>query len=107
MVTELMRIAPLLASFVLGAVLTFTLAVRRRSASYGLAAMGFLMLLAVQFTLPFTSAFRVSLFVRGIAFERASTLVGVANVTLNLISAVGVLCIVGAIAMAQRTGKAP
>jgi hypothetical protein len=102
MILDLLTRLPLFAAYVLGSVLTLVMLVRRKTVSSALGFLGFFLLAAVQAVSPFTTQFNMSLYVRGVPFTRASTLIALASATLNSISAVAVLCIVGAIALASR-----
>lgn len=93
---------PLFLAYVLGAVLTAALAARRKNASSVLGFLGFGMLVAVQLILPLISPYALRLHGRGVDIARVTLISAFANLSLNLISAVAVLCIVGAIALAAR-----
>ena len=105
MILDLLTRLPLFLSYLLGVVLTLAMLFRHRNVSHALGFLGFFLLAAVQAVAPFTTQFNMSLYVRGVPFARASTLMALASATLNSISAVAVLCIVGAIALAARTEK--
>ncbi len=105
MVLDFLFKLPLFLAYLLGSILTLTLVIRRKSLSNALGFLGFFLLGAVQAVSPFTTQFNVSLYVRRIPFAKASTLLALATVTLNFISAVAVLCIVGAIALAARSER--
>lgn len=93
---------PLFMAYLLGAALTGVLMAKRRNISSALAFLGFMLLIAVQTVWPFTTPFTVHLFSRGMTWTRASLISSFATVVFNLISAIAVLCIVGAIALATR-----
>jgi len=93
---------PLFLAYVLGAFLTAMLVVRRRNVSSVLGFLGFFLLIAVQLVLPLITPYAVRLAGRGLDLSRATVISAFARLSLNLISAVAVLCIVGAIALASR-----
>jgi peptidoglycan/LPS O-acetylase OafA/YrhL len=93
---------PLVLSYALGLALTLVLVWRRRNLSSVLGLLGFFLLLAVQALVPFTTPFAQRLQVRGVALNRAVVIAAFADLVLNLISSLGVLSIVGAIALASR-----
>jgi hypothetical protein len=105
MFLDLLTRLPLFLSYLLGGILMLLLLVRRKNVSHALGFLGFFLLAAVQAVSPFTNEFSMSLYVRGMPFARASTLMSLASATLNSISAVAVLCLVGAIALASRNEK--
>lgn len=98
---------PLVLALALGLALTLNLALRRRNASSVLGFLGFLLLLAVQTLTPWIAPFASRLQVRGVALGRASLIAAFADLVLNLISALAVLAIVGAIALASRNERRP
>ena len=93
---------PLFLAYVLGAVLTAMLVARRKNVSSVLGFLGFFLLMAVQLVLPLITPYALRLHGRGIDLSRATVISAFARLSLNLISAVAVLCIVGAIALASR-----
>ena len=105
MILDLLTRLPLFLSYLLGGILTLVMLMRRKNVSHALGFLGFFLLAAVQAVAPFTTEFSMSLYVRGVPFARASTLMALASATLNSISAVAVLCLVGAIALAARSER--
>jgi hypothetical protein len=105
MILNLLTSLPLFLAYLLGSILTLFMLLRQKNVSSALAFLGFFLLVAVQAVSPFTTRFNMSLYVRGVPFARASTLLALAGATLNAISAVAVLCIVGAIALASRSER--
>lgn len=93
---------PLFLAYVLGAVLTGIIVARRKNASSALGFLGFFLLAAVQLVLPLITPYALRLHSRGLDLSRATVVSAFASLSLNLISAVAVLCIVGAIALASR-----
>lgn len=96
---------PVFIAYLLGTVLTLMLVSRRKNPSSALGFLGFFLLVAVQMVSPLVNLFDVRLHDRGMALTRATTIAVFASLTLNLISAVAVLCIVGAIALAARNER--
>lgn len=96
---------PLFMAYLLGAALTGVLMAKRRNISSALAFLGFMLLVAVQAVWNFTMPFAVRLSGRGMPWTRAALIATFATFVLNLIAAVAVLCIVGAIAMATRNQR--
>ncbi|MBC7261176.1 MAG: hypothetical protein H5T63_04100 [Chloroflexi bacterium] len=96
---------PLFMAYLLGAALTGVLMAKRRNLSSALAFLGFMLLVAVQAVWNFTMPFTMRLSGRGVPVTRAALLSAFATFVLNLIAAVAVLCIVGAIAMATRNQR--
>jgi|GEM_PF-1848791 len=105
MVFDLLLRLPLFLAYLLGGILTLMLAIRRKNVGNVLGFLGFFLLLAVQAVSPITTMFTISLYDRGMPFTRASSIIALASLTLNLVSAVAVLCVVGAIALATRTER--
>jgi hypothetical protein len=105
MVLDFLLRLPLFLAYVMGAVLTCLLVARRRNVSSLLGFLGFFLLVAVQLVSPFTTSFIVRLHGRGVPLTRASVLSGFVSLLLNLISAVAVLSIVGAISLAARNER--
>lgn len=93
---------PLFLAYLLGAALSGALVIKRRNVSSALAFLGFMLLVAVQAVWNFTTPFAMRLSGRGVPQTRAALISTFAAFVLNLIAAVAVLCIVGAIAMATR-----
>ena len=93
---------PLFLAYVLGAVLTGIIVARRKNASSVLGFLGFFLLAAVQLVLPLITPYALRLHSRGLDLSRATVVSAFASLSLNLISAVAVLSIVGAIALASR-----
>lgn len=93
---------PLFLAYVLGAVLTGIIVARRKNASSVLGFLGFFLLAAIQLVLPLITPYALRLHSRGLDLSRATVVSAFASLSLNLISAVAVLCIVGAIALASR-----
>ncbi|MGQ9493264.1 MAG: hypothetical protein ACUVR2_05825 [Anaerolineae bacterium] len=93
---------PLFLAYLLGTGLTCILALKRRNISNALAFLGFTLLAAVQAVGVFTAPFTARLYGRGMTLTRAAFVSTFATLILNLISAVAVICIVGAIALATR-----
>jgi purine-cytosine permease-like protein len=102
MAVEFLLSLPLFLAYLLGAVLTAIIAARRKNVSSVLGFMGFFLLVAVQLVLPLFTPYALRLQSRGLDLSRATVISAFANLSLNLISAVAVLCIVGAIALASR-----
>jgi len=98
---------PLVLAYALGFALMLMLALRRRNVSSVLGFLGFSLLLAVQMFTPLTAPYALRLQFRGVALTRATVIAAFAELVLNLISALAVLCIVGAVAMAARVEKRP
>nr|MBC7244643.1 hypothetical protein [Chloroflexota bacterium] len=92
---------PLFLAYLLGTGLTCILVLKRRNISSALAFLGFALLAAVQAVAPFTAR----LYGRSMALTRAAFVSAFATLVLNLISAVAVMCIVGAIALATRNKR--
>ena len=105
MAIEFLLRLPLFLAYVLGTVLTLLLAAKRKNVSSALGFLGFFLLVAVQLALPLTTPFAVRLHGRGVALTRATVISAFADLSLNLISAVAVLCIVAAIALAARNER--
>lgn len=105
MILDLLTRLPLFAAYLLGSILTLVMLIRHKNVSNALGFLGFFLLGAVQAVAPFTTQFNMSLYVRGVSFARASTLIALASATLNSLSAVAVLCIVGAMALAAKDEK--
>jgi hypothetical protein len=99
---EFLLSLPLLMAYLLGSVLTLLLAARYRTVSSALGFLGFFLLLAVRLSLPTLDLFALRLQGRGMPLPRVNVVTILADLTMNLTSAVGVLCIVGAIALAAR-----
>lgn len=98
---------PLFLAYALGAVLTAVIAARRKNVSSVLGFLGFFLLAAIQSVLPLVTPYALRLHSRGIDVSRITIISAFAQVSLNLISAVAVLCIVGAIALASRNEWRP
>lgn len=96
---------PLFLAYLLGSVLTLVLAIRYKTISSALGFLGFFLLLAVRLTLPTLDLFALRLQGRGMALPRVNAVTILADLSMNLTSAVGVLCIVGAIALAARNER--
>ncbi len=96
---------PLFLAYVLGAALTGTLMAKRRNISSALAFLGFVLLIAVQAVWNLSMPFAMRLSGRGMALIRAAFVSAFATFILNLIAAVAVLCIVGAIALGTRNTR--
>jgi len=107
MVVDFLLSLPLFLAYVLGAVLTALIAARHRNVSSVLGFLGFFLLVAVQLVLPLITPYALRLNSRGLDLGRATVISAFANLSLNLISAVAVLCIVGAIALASRNEWRP
>jgi len=93
---------PLFLAYLLGAGLTCLLVVKCKDISSALAFLGFILLVVVQAVWTFTAPFTARLYARGITLTKATLISTFATLVLNLISAVAVMCIVGAIALATR-----
>jgi purine-cytosine permease-like protein len=107
MAVDFLLSLPLFLAYLLGAVLTALIAARRRNASSVLGFLGFFLLVAVQLVLPLITPYALRLHSRGLDLSRATVVSAFAQLSLNLISAVAVLCIVGAIALASRNEWRP
>ena len=102
MAVDFLLSLPLFLAYVLGAVLTALMAARRKNVSSVLGFLGFFLLVTVQLVLPLITPYALRLHSRGLDLSRATVISAFASLSLNLISAVAVLCIVGAIAAASR-----
>lgn len=98
---------PLFLAYLLGAVLTALVAARRKNVGSVLGFLGFFLLVAVQLVLPLIAPYALRLHSRGVDVGRVTVISAFAQLSLNLISAVAVLCIVGAIAWASRNEWRP
>jgi purine-cytosine permease-like protein len=107
MAVDFLLSLPLFLAYLLGAVLTALIAARRRNASSVLGFLGFFLLVAVHLVLPLISPYALRLHSRGLDLTRVTVVSAFAQLSLNLISAVAVLCIVGAIALASRSEWRP
>jgi len=107
MVIDYLLSLPLFLAYVLGAALTTLMAARRKNISSVLGALGFILLVVVQLVMPLITPYTLRLHSRGLELGRATVISAFANLSLNLISAVAVLCIVGAIALASRNEWRP
>jgi purine-cytosine permease-like protein len=107
MAVDFLLSLPLFLAYLLGAVLTAVIAARRKNVSSVLGFLGFFLLVAVQLVLPLITPYALRLHGRGLDLARATVVSAFANLSLNLISAVAVLCIVGAIALASRNEWRP
>ncbi len=96
---------PLFMAYLFGSALTLLLAVKQRTVSSIMGFLGFFFLLAVRSVLPMIDLFVLRLRGRGMAVARVNTVTVLASLAINLASAVAVLCIVGAIAIAARNEK--
>ncbi len=105
MVLDFLLRLPLFLAYLLGTILTLMLIVKRKNVSSALGFLGFFLLVAVQAVSPLTTLFTIRLHSRGMPLTKASTLTAFASLLLNLISAVAVLCIVGAISLAARNER--
>jgi purine-cytosine permease-like protein len=102
MVIDYLLSLPLFLAYLLGAVLTALIAARRKNISSVLGFLGFFLLVGVHLVLPLITPYALRLHSRGLDLGRATVISAFASLSLNLISAVAVLCIVGAIALASR-----
>lgn len=96
---------PLFLAYLLGAALTGALMAKRRNISSALAFLGFVLLVAVQAVWNLSGSFAMRLSGRGMALTRVAFISTFATFVLNFIAAVAVLCIAGAIALANRDAR--
>jgi len=105
MVFDFLLRLPLFLAYLLGTILTLMLVLKHKNVSSALGFLGFFLLVGVQVVSPLTTLFTLRLHSRGMPLTRASTLSAFASMLLNLISALAVLCIVGAISLAARNER--
>jgi hypothetical protein len=96
---------PLFMAYLFGSLLTLLLIVKQRTVSSVMGFLGFFLLLVVRSVLPLVDLFTLRLHTRGMPLPRVTAATILASLAINLASAVAVLFIVGAIALAARNER--